>query len=50
MMSNKVWKGVCLCVILLVGDPFINLPQVNANYVPDVELAHDPSQTVPTVL
>jgi hypothetical protein len=45
MMSNKVWKGVCLCVILLVGDPFINLPQVNATPVPDVELAHNTSKT-----
>jgi len=44
-MSNKVWKGVCLCVILFVGDPFINLPQVNAYSVPDVELAHNTSKT-----
>jgi hypothetical protein len=45
MMSNKVWKGVCLCVILLVGDPFINLPQVNAIPVTEVELAHNTSKT-----
>lgn len=25
MMSDKVWKGVFLCLILLIGDPFVNL-------------------------
>jgi len=44
-MSNKVWKGVCLCVILFVGDPFINLPQVNAMPVTQLELAHNTPQT-----
>ena len=44
-MSNKVRKGVCLCVILLVGDPFINLPQVNAMPVTQVEVAHNTPKT-----
>jgi hypothetical protein len=44
-MSNSMWKGVFLSVLLLVGDPFINLPQVNATPVPDVELAHNTPKT-----
>lgn len=40
-MSNSMWKGVFLSVLLLVGDPFINLPQVNAMPVTQVEVAHN---------
>ena len=44
-MSNSMWKGVFLSVLLLVGDPFINLPQVNAMPVTQVEVAHNTSKT-----
>jgi hypothetical protein len=47
MMFNSMWKGIFLCVILLVGDPFITLKaetQSNAN-VTLVELAQYCSKT-----
>jgi hypothetical protein len=44
-MSDSMWKGVFLSVLLLVGDPFINLPQVNAMPVTQVEVAHNTSKT-----
>lgn len=47
MMFNSMWKGIFLCVILLVGDPFITLKAQTQNYAvvtPD-ELAHYCPQT-----
>jgi len=42
MMSKSVWKGIFLCVLLLVGDPFITL---EAQTVTPVQLAHNTSKT-----
>jgi hypothetical protein len=47
MMFNAMWKGIFLCVILLVGDPFVTLKAETQNYTavtPD-ELAHYCPQT-----
>ena len=41
MMSDKLWKGIFLCSILLIGDPFLNL---KAQPVPPVEVAHSSPQ------
>ena len=42
-MFDSMWKGIFLCVILLVGDPFITLKAQTQNYatVSPVELAHN---------
>jgi hypothetical protein len=40
MMFNSMWKGIFLCVILLVGDPFITLKAETMNVTPD-KLAHN---------
>jgi hypothetical protein len=41
MMFSTMWKGIFLCVILLVGDPFVNLKA----QVPVDEVAHTSPQT-----
>ena len=38
MMFDSMWKGIFLCVILVVGDPFITLKaqtQNNVDVTPD---------------
>jgi len=35
MMFNSMWKGIFLCVILLIGDPFVTLKA----QVPDRKVA-----------
>jgi len=42
MMSDKLWKGIFLCWILLIGDPYVNL---KAQTAPPVKVAHNTSQT-----
>lgn len=41
MMFDKMWKGIFLCCLLLVGDPFVNLnvQTQNDTTVPPVEVA-----------
>jgi len=41
MMFDNMWKGIFLCCLLLVGDPFVNLKAqtVSDVDVPPVELA-----------
>jgi len=41
MMSDKVWKGIFLCAILLIGDPFVVL---KAQQVTPVQVAHNTPQ------
>jgi len=43
MMFDNMWKGIFLVVLLIVGDPFVNLKAqtVNDTDVPPVELAHN---------
>jgi hypothetical protein len=41
MMFDTMWKGIFLCVILVVGDPFVTLKA----QVPVNEVAHTTSQT-----
>jgi len=52
MMYNTMWKGIFLCTILLVGDPFITLKAQTQNYttVSDVEVAHTTTKTQVCVL
>lgn len=42
MMSNTVWKGIFLVVLLFVGDPFITLKAQTGTHV---ELAHNTPKT-----
>jgi len=42
MMSDKLWKGIFLCWILLIGDPYVNL---KAQTAPPVKVVHNTSQT-----
>jgi hypothetical protein len=41
-MSNAIWKATFLCILLLVGDPFIAL---KAQPVTPVQLAHNTPKT-----
>jgi hypothetical protein len=41
-MSNAVWKGIFLVVLLFVGDPFLTL---EAQTMPPAQLAHNTSKT-----
>jgi hypothetical protein len=45
-MFNSMWKGIFLCVILLIGDPFVNLKA----QVPVDEVAHNTPKTCVYVL
>lgn len=51
-MCDTMWKGIFLCTILVVGDPFITLKAQTQNYatVPNVEVAHNTPKTVVHVL
>ena len=41
MMFNSMWKGIFLCVILVVGDPFVVLKA----QTPDHKVAQCSTQT-----
>lgn len=43
MMFDNMWKGIFLVVLLIMGDPFVNLKAqtVSDADVPPVELAHN---------
>jgi hypothetical protein len=47
MMSNAVWKGIFLVVVLFVGDPFFNLKAQTVDVTPvtHCELAHNTPKT-----